>query len=432
MKIREIIEAKDLKILTEKAKDGSMTVYAKFSEAEKKNQNFRIYPLEILSREVDRLQSKISSGQFLGQSDHSDSPATFLKDVSHVVTGLEMKGNNGYATIKILNTSAGKNVQEIIRGKGKIGISTRSVGSVDAKTGRIQSDLKLLALDLVANPSVKDATIGKENILEGIEFDEEENEDKELEKEIDKLERESYLNAVNAGFKGDQRDWLKNCGSLREAMGIPVEKEEAPVQKLTEEQITARTCSYYQEAVAGGFIGSINEWKEKFPQIVEQASKVKVIIEKKEIKAPEKLKMIWDEVRAGGFLGTVEDWKKAHPDMELILPETPQKIKKVVERALTGKEINEEAGRIFTALSKDNPNSSLTLEDVKKLLEKEEEEKIDKRIRRKAIQIVAREADGTCSQEMLEKMVEAEIKNLQKEREERRKRNWECYSRLLD
>ncbi len=205
MKIREIIEAKDLKILTEKAKDGSMTVYAKFSEAEKKNQNFRIYPLEILSREVDRLQSKISSGQFLGQSDHSDSPATFLKDVSHVVTGLEMKGNNGYATIKILNTSAGKNVQEIIKGKGKIGISTRSVGSV-SPSGIVQKDLKLLALDLVANPSVADATIGKENILEGIDF--EENEDKDLEKEIDELERESYLNAINAGFKGSQKDWL--------------------------------------------------------------------------------------------------------------------------------------------------------------------------------------------------------------------------------
>lgn len=177
MKLREI-EDYGLKILNEKAKDGSMTVYAKFGEAEKRNQNFRIYPLEILSREVDRVQAKIASGQFLGQADHGDSPATFLKNVSHVVTGLEMKGNEGYATIKILNTDAGKNCQEIIRGKGRIGISTRSVGTVDAKTGRIQSDLRLLALDLVSNPSVKDATIGKENILEGLNFEEENTEDK--------------------------------------------------------------------------------------------------------------------------------------------------------------------------------------------------------------------------------------------------------------
>lgn len=429
MNIREI-EDYGYKILTEKVKDGSMTVYAKFSEAEKKNQNSRIYPLEILTREVDRLQSKILSGQFLGQSDHSDSPATFLKDVSHVVTKLEMIGNNGYATIKILNTSAGKNVQEIIKGEGKIGVSTRSVGSVDAKTGIVQKDLRLLALDLVANPSVADATIGKENILEGIDF--EENEDKDLEKEIDELERESYLNAVNAGFKGDQRDWLKNCGSLREAMGIPVEKEEAPVQKLTEEQITARTCSYYQEAVAGGFIGSINEWKEKFPQIVEQASKVKVIIEKKEIKAPEKLKFLWNEVLAGGFRGTIDEWKEQHPDMELVMP-TPLPQKKIVaEEILSEGELKQEAGRIFTALLKDNPNSSLQLEDVIRMLEKEELAKVDKRIRRKAIQIVSRELDGSLSQEQIEKMVEAEVVALQKERKKRLEANWECYKKLLD
>ncbi len=424
--LREI-ENYGLKILTEKAKDGSMTVYAKFSEAEKKNQNFRIYPLEILSREVDRLQSKISSGQFLGQSDHSDSPATFLKDVSHVVTGLEMKGNNGYATIKILNTSAGKNVQEIIRGKGKIGISTRSVGSVDAKTGIVQKDLRLLALDLVANPSVADATIGKENILEGIEFDED-NGDKELEKEIDELEKESYLNAVNAGFVGSQKDWLQNVGSLKEAMGIPVEKGTSEVEKLTDETISKKVYSFYQEAVNAGYRGTLNEWKEKFPGIVASASEPRKIVENKPpvSKVPWKSSVTWSEIKESGFIGSMDEYKEKFPNITIILPESPQK--PVVET------LEQEAQRIFEGLKKDNPNSSLTLESVTQMLYKEGEGKRARKERELAAFRVSRSLAGSgsaLSQAQLEKMVQEELEIIREQKAEKKRKNWEAYKRLL-
>lgn len=63
MKLREI-EDYGFKILNERSKDGSMTIYAKFTETEKANQNSRIYPRKIMVREVDRVQSKIASGQF--------------------------------------------------------------------------------------------------------------------------------------------------------------------------------------------------------------------------------------------------------------------------------------------------------------------------------------------------------------------------------
>lgn len=486
MNLREI-ENYGLKILNERAKDGSMTVYAKFSEAEKRNQNSRIYPLEILSREVDRVQMKINAGQFLGQSDHSDSPATFLKDVSHVVTKLEMIGNNGYATIRILNTDAGKNVQEIIRGKGKIGISTRSVGTVSA-TGRVQKDLRLLALDLVANPSVKDATIGKENILEGLEFEEESLDEatykceciecghkmtsdkhcdtfkcekcggkmrrserpgpgkedletqrkKDLEESISDLEKESYLGACESGFKGTEAEWHELYGGgLREMVGLPVSGREIPIEKLTEGQISARKHTYFVEACASGFSGTYKEFCEKFPAIVEQAKEKKVVVEKKEKpKEPFKSSATWAEIQLSGFRGTPAEYQESFPNIIIIKPEPPrQPVVEKLERALTEKEILQEAARIFTALSTANPDSSLQLEDVERMLQKEEIAKSDKRLRKQAIYIVNASLAGSGaspSQEMLSQMVETEIDRLKKLRQERRDRNWAAYKKLLD
>lgn len=472
MNIREI-ENYGLKILQEKAKDGSMTVYAKFSEAEKRNQNSRIYPLEILSREVDRVQSKIASGQFLGQSDHSLSPQTFLKDVSHVVTKLEMIGNDGFATIKILNTSAGRNCQEIIRGKGRIGISTRSVGTISA-TGVVQKDLRLLALDLVSNPSVADATIGQENILEGIEFeatyrcfcvkcghtqnaptgkhctdikcekcggtmrraerpgpgkeDFETQRKIDLEESINDLEKESYLGAVESGFKGDENLWHRMYGGgLREMVGLPVSGREIPVQELTPSQISVRTHTYFLESCASGFTGSFDEWKEKYPRLVALAGE-KVVVEKKEAepKVPFKSRTTWNEVVASGFRGTIAEWQEQYPNIEVMKPETQ---KPAVEKTL-----KERAGVIFAGMMKDNPKSSLVLEDIIKLLERKEIAKADKRLRKRAIYIVNASIAGSGSvptQEMLKEMVETEIENLKERRQEMREKNWQIYKKLL-
>jgi len=371
MKLREI-ENYGLKILNEKAKDGSMTVYSKFSETEKFNKNKRFYSRKIMSREVDRVQAKIASGQFLGQSDHGDSPQTFLKNVSHIVTKLEMIGNDGFATIKILDTDSGRNIQKIVKGGGRVGLSTKSTGTL-APNGHINDDLRLLSLDLVTDPSVEDATFNRENILEGIEFDED---------------------------------------------------------NLDTQQVKSRIWSYYQEALQSGFRGSFDQWREKFPQIVEQAKEKKVVINEKkapEIKEPVKYRTSWNEVVASGFRGTIQEYEEKFPDIKIIRPESPQK--SIVEKTL-----KERAAIIFTGLMKDNPNSQLILEDIVKLLEKKEIATADQRLRKRAIFIVNASIAGSGSvpdKEMLLKMVEDEIEDLKKKRAEMRERNWQAYERLL-
>jgi hypothetical protein len=290
--------------------------------------------------------------------------------------------------------------------------------------------MRLLALDLVSNPSVEDATIGKENILEGIEFEKQNRivNDEALEKQINELERESWLAACESGYSGSQEDWeTQYSGSLREMMGLPKAKGKTSVEKLTEEAVNAKIMSFFNEAIQGGFIGSISEFKEKFPAIIEQASKVKIVEEKKvEPRVPFKSKTTWNEVVASGFRGTMAEFKEQFPNIEIMKPETQ---KPIVEKTL-----RERAGIIFTGMMKDNPKSSLILEDIIKLLEKKGIATADQRLRKKAIYVVNVSLAGSGSvpsQEVLERMVKDEIENQKKLRQERRDRNWQAYERLL-
>lgn len=494
-KLREIFETK-VKILGEKkTKDGqTMSILAPWIVANVKNRNGRLYPFNLLQREVASFQDRVKKGSVIGSADHPVGAFTTLADASHIIRKLQIdEHGKGWMEAEILPTTKGRNIMTILKAGGQLGISARGAGTVSQK-GRVESDYRLLGIDIVTNPSEPTAVFDKSNIFESLDFEGEKKggemknkmcglsenyvqemmqdvydiyiaektftgsledfkkenerfvlaaillEEKKFENieealehldkfedsknQIDILDKKAYLGATEMGFHGTQEEFEALLGRSTE--------DKTKVQKLTEEEISERTHGYYLEARAGGFLGTFAEWKEKFPKIVEMAKEVKIVAEKKENKRPINNKISLREAQASGFKGTADDFKEQHPNMKLILPEPPQKIKKVAERELSEKEITEEAGRIFTRLSQDNPNSALTLGDVKKLLMKEEDEKIDRRIKRKAIMIVSREADGSVSHEKLKEMVQIEIENLKKERQKRREANWKCFERLLD
>lgn len=426
MKIQELYETK-VRILSENKDSNVMNVMVPFIQSDIKNQNGRIYKKSLLQREIARVQGSVKRGSFIGAGDHPSSGLADIATASHIVTALSLdEKGQGTAELRILPTERGKSIQTLIRNNAQLGVSIRGFG--DLKNGVVQDNYKLVGLDIVTNPSFKNAVFDKSNIFESQNF-EEENEDEDLEKSIDELERESYLNAVNSGFIGDQKEWLQNCGSLREAMGLP-EKEsgKTSVKKLTKAQVNARTYSYFLEACSAGFVGDFNTWKEKHPKLVEMASEVKIVKTKEAPETKEKFesKSTWAEIQLSGFRGTQAEYKEKFPSIEIIRPEIQ---KRIVEKTL-----EEEAAIIFTALSKDKPNSQITLEDVKKMLEKEEIVKADKRLRKRAIYIVNSSIAGSGSvptQEMLEKMVAMEIENLKERRKEMREKNWQCYKRLL-
>ena len=122
----------------------------------------------------------------------------------------------------------------------------------------------------------------------------------------------------------------------------------------------------------------------------------------------------------------MQEFEEKFPNITIIKLESPKKV--VVEQT-----IKEQAAKIFVALSKDS-NNQLTLEDIQKLLEKEEIAKSDQRLRKRAIHIVNVSLAGSGSspsQQTLSKMVEDEIEHLKKLRQERRERNWSAYEKLL-
>lgn len=141
-------------------------------QAEQKNRNGRVYPREVLSREVDRYnQNYVQKNRAFGELGHPDSPTINLDRVSHMITSLKPDGNNFIGKAKILDTPNGRIVKSLLDGGASLGVSTRGVGSLKETSGYklVQDDFHLAtAADIVADPSAPDAFV--QGIMEGKEW----------------------------------------------------------------------------------------------------------------------------------------------------------------------------------------------------------------------------------------------------------------------
>ena len=147
-----------------------------FMQAEKKNKNGRVYPIQTLSKEVGRYNDEyVKKNRAFGELGHPDSPTINLDRVSHMITSLRPEGHNFIGKAKILDTPNGKIVKSLLDGGASLGVSTRGVGSLKPHNGYqlVQDDFHLAtAADIVADPSAPDAFVrgimeGKEWILDG-------------------------------------------------------------------------------------------------------------------------------------------------------------------------------------------------------------------------------------------------------------------------
>lgn len=124
------------------------------------NQNGRVYPREILEREVRNYQKLISENRAMGELDHPATSVVELKNVSHVIRSAEMDGEGTVTgTVEILNTPSGQVLQSLIESGIKLGISSRGVGSTkrDGDYDVVQSDFQLICWDFVSEPSTPGA-----------------------------------------------------------------------------------------------------------------------------------------------------------------------------------------------------------------------------------------------------------------------------------
>ena len=169
--ITETIE--DVQVLTEE-KNGKKNYKIKgvFMQADIKNRNGRVYPVETLAKEVRRYSKEfIEKKRAFGELGHPDGPTVNLERVSHMITSLTPEGKNFIGEAKIMDTPYGKIVKNLIDEGAVLGVSSRGMGSIQQQGGRnlVGKDFYLAtAADIVADPSAPDAFV--EGIMEGKEW----------------------------------------------------------------------------------------------------------------------------------------------------------------------------------------------------------------------------------------------------------------------
>jgi len=112
--IKEITE--DVQYLQEE-KDGKKSTFIEgvFLQSEIKNRNGRLYPKEIMQREVNRyIEESVNKNRAYGELGHPDGPTVNLDRVSHMIVSLKEDGNNYIGKAKILNTPMGNIVKTLI------------------------------------------------------------------------------------------------------------------------------------------------------------------------------------------------------------------------------------------------------------------------------------------------------------------------------
>ena len=170
--ISEAVE--EVEYITEEKDDGGKNYKIRgiFMQADIKNRNGRVYPMEVLDEEVKKYNKNfIQQNRAFGELGHPDGPTVNLERVSHMITSLKPDGKNFIGEAKIMDTPMGKIVQNLMDEGAKLGVSSRGMGSLKQKGGAnvVSDDFYLAtAADIVADPSAPNAFV--EGIMEGKEW----------------------------------------------------------------------------------------------------------------------------------------------------------------------------------------------------------------------------------------------------------------------
>ena len=141
----------------------SIVLTGLFTSFNTKNRNGRIYESADFLPHVEALREQINSKRLLGELDHPHGFEISLGNVSHVVESLEFdpQQNAIVGKIRLLNTSAGREAQALVRDGIPLNISSRAAGTVD-ESGHVKLQ-QLFTYDLVADPGFANAQLKRVN-----------------------------------------------------------------------------------------------------------------------------------------------------------------------------------------------------------------------------------------------------------------------------
>ena len=153
-------------LLTEREKkemaSGVLYLSGRLQTADKQNGNGRVYPHEVLKREVSNYLNVVKDNRACGELDHPDDSVVNLKNVSHIVTDIWWEGKDVMGKIKVLDTPSGRILKDLINAGVKLGISSRGLGSVTESvngTVTVENDFQLICFDMVSEPSTPNAYV---------------------------------------------------------------------------------------------------------------------------------------------------------------------------------------------------------------------------------------------------------------------------------
>jgi hypothetical protein len=156
-------------LLTEAEKkfvaDGGMMRSGLMQMAETQNGNGRVYPQKILEREVKNYKKLVDERRALGELDHPEESVINLRNASHMITEIWMKGPEVMGKMRVLETPSGQILRSLVDSGVSIGISSRGLGSVKETMGKtiVEDDFQLICFDVVSEPSTPGAFMMQEN-----------------------------------------------------------------------------------------------------------------------------------------------------------------------------------------------------------------------------------------------------------------------------
>lgn len=211
-------ETWDVEILEESAGEGKpkhLTVRGIYMESDVVNGNGRLYPRAILERETQKLQEKIKSGSIANLLGHppidKDGRPTGVNEDRVCARQKTLNMSNegrlvGESTI--LKTGKGQDLEAMVAGGLKVGLSARGYGSTktESKAGKkvevVGEDYELLSFDFVLEPSF--ASAGVEDYVEESKKQEGDNMDpKDITLEVLKEKAPEVYEALRASVAED-------------------------------------------------------------------------------------------------------------------------------------------------------------------------------------------------------------------------------------
>lgn len=165
----------DVQYVTEAKEDGSKNLYIEgiFLQSAIKNRNGRMYPEEVMDREVSRyMKEAIETKTAMGELGHPNGPQINLDRVSHRIVSLRKEGTDYIGKALITNTPMGNIARGIMESGARLGVSSRGMGTLKLNkegVNEVQDDFRLAtAADIVADPSAPNAWV--DGIMESVDW----------------------------------------------------------------------------------------------------------------------------------------------------------------------------------------------------------------------------------------------------------------------